>query len=88
MIRNVNCIKSVRARLARAEEQLQIACKTLRRNGFTESADELSRELRLIRGFSRPGGILDDLSKADDWPENSGGRFLREAEGVAPCGDA
>lgn len=90
--RNFNCMKSVRSRLAMAEEQLQITCKTLRKNGFEETADELSRELRLIRNFSKPGGLLDILEKAedwpDDWPEIPSGRLLRDAEGVKPCGDA
>lgn len=91
MTRNANCFKAVRSRLAMAEEQLQIACKTLRKNGWTDSADELSRELRLIRMFSKPGGILAQLEAAKDWPDDwpeAGGHFMREAEGVAPCEDA
>lgn len=92
MTKNTNCFKAVRSRLAMAEEQLQIACKTLRKNGFEETADELSRELRLIRGFSKQDGILDLLEKAKDWPEDwpeaPGGKFIRDADGVAPCRDA
>lgn len=92
MTRNYACFKAVRSRLAKAEEELQIACKTLRRNGFKDTADELSRELRLIRVFSKPNGHLDALEKAkdypDDWPEATSGHMLREAQGVAPCGDA
>lgn len=91
MSRNPNCFKAVRTRLGMAEEQLQIACKTLRKNGWTETANELSRELRLIRFFSKPDGILDQLEQAKDWPDGwpeAGGHFLREAEGVAPCSDA
>lgn len=89
--RNPNCLRAVRTRLSEAEEQLQIACKTLRRNGWSDTADELSRELRLIRGSSKPGGIIDMLEGAKDWPdipEGGGARFLREAEGVLPCRDA
>lgn len=88
--KNLNCFKAVRTRIAKAEEELQIACKTLRRNGWEDTADELSRELRLIRLFTKQGGILDMLQKAPeiDMPEDCGSQFLRASQGVIPCRDA
>lgn len=91
MKRNPECLKAVRTRIGEAEEQLQIACKTLRRNGWVDTADELSRELRLLRMFTKPDGHLDALNKPDwpdDWPEIPAGRGYQEARGVKPCGDA
>ena len=64
---NSECIPAVRAQVEQATEKLVTACKILRRNGFTESADDLARQLKMLNVWTQPDGMLHWLEHGKDW---------------------
>lgn len=59
-------LKAVRVQISQAEAQIAQACVILRRNGFPESADDLSRQLKALRVWTQPNGWLHWLERGDD----------------------
>lgn len=64
-----SCFPAVRTRLEMVQEQMHIALKVLRDHGCDESADDLSRHLRGLHFYTKPGGMLDVIQNAPPWPE-------------------
>jgi len=60
---NPDALKTARTRIAMAEEQLQIACTALRRQGWPENADALAVELKRLRIWTQDGGFLDCMAR-------------------------
>lgn len=63
-------LRGCRVQLAQAEEKLQAACVILRQSGWPETADELVKQLYVLRVWTGKDGWLDCLEKpaADDVP--------------------
>jgi hypothetical protein len=57
------CLKAVRVQIQEGLEKLNVACAILRRNGWVENADELSRTVKHGRVWTQKDGWLDMLEK-------------------------
>lgn len=60
---DLSVMPAVRQRLAMAEEQLQIAAKTLRQGGWPDTAHEVTKLLKLSRVLTQKDGWLDWMEK-------------------------
>lgn len=65
------CLRAVRAQIEQAQEHLTIACKVMRNNGFPESANDLSRNLKMLNVWTQQSGLLHWLEHGKDWPSET-----------------
>ena len=81
-------IGRARTLLSLACDNTKAAARILREAGFEQTADDVSREARILSTYCQIDGMLSQLASAkdwpDDWPEGTPGRGIREAAGVEP----
>lgn len=62
---NESILPAVRSQITQAEEKLQIACRLLRENGWTETAPHLISILMQARVWTQKDGWIDMLEKPE-----------------------